>query len=239
MKAMLLAAGRGDRLRPLTDNVPKPMIEIAGKPILEHNVVLLAHYGIREIMINLHHCPAAVSDYFGDGRKWGVSIRYSHEETLLGTAGAVKRVEEFFDSTWMLLYGDNLTNCNLAALLAKHRHAGAAATLALFRREDVAQSGVAVLDEADRVQEFVEKPTSVPPPSHWVSAGLMVAEKEILDLIPSGRPSDFGFDVLPDALRRGLPVFGYRMHEDLWWIDTLEYYDYVRSLANQNRIRIP
>ena len=104
MKAMILSAGEGTRLRPLTERIPKPMIPIAGRPILEHNIRLLAKHGIRELVINLHHCPDVVTDYFGDGHAWGVSITYSYEPVLLGTAGAVKKVEALFDSTFLVVY---------------------------------------------------------------------------------------------------------------------------------------
>lgn len=236
MKAMLLAAGEGQRLRPLTERMPKPMLRIAGRPILEHNVCLLSYYGVREIMINLHHCPDVVVNYFGNGEKWGVSIRYSFEETLLGTAGAVRHVKEFFDGSFFLLYGDNLTNCNLDALQAKHRACSAVVTVALFYREDVAASGVAVLDNSGRITGFVEKPNASPPPSHWVNAGIMVLEPEILRFIAVDRPVDFGFEVLPALIDHELPVYGYRMSEKLWWIDTSEAYEQVHSMGMKGEL---
>ena len=113
MKAMILAAGRGTRLRPLTDTCPKPMIPIAGKPLLEYVIRLLARHGFDQLMINLYHLPQLVQDYFGDGSKWNVHIAYSLEEELLGTAGAVARVADFLDEPFVLYYGDNLCNVDL------------------------------------------------------------------------------------------------------------------------------
>lgn len=239
VKAMILAAGEAKRLRPLTEKVPKPMLEIGGKPVLEHNVTLLAHYGFTEIVVNLHHCPDVVTTYFGDGSAWGVSLSYSYEPALLGTAGAVRQVQDFFDDTFVLLYGDNLSNCDLRALRSRHLQAGAVMTVALFQRDDVSQSGVARLDSHDRILEFIEKPTARVAPSHWVNSGIMVMEPEVVDYIPADRPSDFGFEVLPSLLTSGLRVMGYRMNEDLWWIDTLDSYHLVRALAEEGRMDIP
>ena len=235
---MLLAAGEGQRLRPLTEHMPKPMLRVTGRPILEYNVRLLAHYGVREIMVNLHHCPEAVTGYFGDGSQWGVSLHYSFEETLLGTAGAIKRVQDFFDGSFLVMYGDNLTNCDLCALQEKHRAASAVATVALFYRQDVSASGVALLDNADRITGFIEKPQTQPPPSHWVNAGLFVLEVEIFKFIPGDGPADFGFDVLPDVINRGLPVYGYRMNEGLWWADTPDDYQQLCLMADRGELKL-
>lgn len=230
-KAMLLAAGEGSRLRPLTECVPKPMLPLAGKPLLQHTVEHLARFGVRDILINLHHRPETVVGHFGDGANFGVSIRYSHEPWLLGTAGAVKKVEEFFTETFLVVYGDNLTTCNLGGLNAFHRQKKGIATVALFEREDVSHSGVAELDADDRIVRFVEKPSSRETASRWVSAGLLVLEPEVLRMIPADRPSDFGHDILPALLATGRDVYGYRMSRDegLWWIDTPE--DYRRACA--------
>jgi len=229
MKAMILAAGEGTRLRPLTERMPKPMIAIAGRPILEHNIRLLARHGIRELVINLHHCSKAVKDYFGDGHSWGVSITYSYEPVLLGTAGAVKKLESFFDSTFLVVYGDNLTTCDIKQLCAFHQEKGGTGTVALFHREDPSGSGIAELDENDRITCFLEKPKPEQVFSHWVNAGLLVLKPEVLEYIPAGQPTDFSQDVLPTLLEAGYPLYGYRMREELWWIDTLEDLQRVRE----------
>jgi mannose-1-phosphate guanylyltransferase len=148
VKAMLLAAGNAQRLRPLTDETPKPMLEVAGRPILEHNVRLLVRHDIRDMVINLHHKPEVIQSHFGDGSAFGARIRYSREPDLLGTAGAVKRVESEFDETFLIIYGDNLTDCNLGRLIAFHRACGGCATMALFYREDVTASGIVRLEIA-------------------------------------------------------------------------------------------
>ncbi|MCJ7668608.1 MAG: nucleotidyltransferase family protein [Anaerolineae bacterium] len=236
---MILAAGEGTRLRPLTDHIPKPMLLVAGKPILEHTLELLARYGISEVVINLHHQPQTIVDHFGDGSRWGVHITYSFESELLGTAGAVKKVREQFDSSFLTLYGDNLTTCDLTRLTVFHRAKGGIATIALHYRDDPTASGIATLDDRDRITRFVEKPKSHQVFSHWVSAGLLVLEPEVLDVIPEGGPSDLGRDLFPSLLARGEATYGYRMSqgEYLWWIDTPEDLQRVKAIWEERRVR--
>jgi NDP-sugar pyrophosphorylase family protein len=231
LKAMLLAAGKGQRLAPLTDSVPKPMIEINGKPILEYAVQLCARHGVRELVINLHHCPEVITEYFGDGRSWGVRITYSHEPILLGTAGAVKKVSAEFTDTFLVLYGDNLTTCDLGRLIEFHKKKCGAATIALFYRENATASGIAELDENDRVIRFLEKPRAEEVFSPWVNAGILVLESEVLNFIPEDVPYDFGREVLPSLLASGASVYGYRMTEGLWWADSPEDLENMRRSA--------
>lgn len=238
MKAMVLAAGRGTRLRPLTERTPKPMIPVAGRPVLEHNILLLAKYGIRELVINLSHCPEAVTGHFGDGRAWGVSITYSYEPVLLGTAGAVKKVESFFDSTFLVVYGDNLTTCDLGQMCAFHHEKAGVGTIALFHRSDPMASGIVGIDKDDRIIRFLEKPTPQQVFSRWVNAGLLVLEPEVLPYIPADRPSDFGQDVLPALLSAGLPLYGYRMSGALWWIDIPKDYQRVQEAVERGRLKL-
>jgi NDP-sugar pyrophosphorylase family protein len=220
MKAMVLAGGEGRRLGAATEQVPKPMLPIGGRPLLAHTIDALARHGIRELVINLHHQPDVVRAYFGDGSSRGVSIRYSPEEQLRGTAGALAPWRDFFDDTCLVIYGDNLSTCDFTRLLGFHRAHDAEATVALFWRDDVRESGVADVDEAGRVERFVEKPSG-PEASHWVSAGLMVLEPALVGAIPDTVPVDFGRDLLPAWVSAGRRIFGYRMGADekLWWID--------------------
>lgn len=223
-KAMLLAAGRGTRLRPVTDTVSKCMIPIAGKPLLEHNVGALRGYGVTDLVINLHHLPQTVMNHFGDGSGSGVRISYSLEPELLGTAGAVKKVEQFFDGPFFVWYGDNLSTCRLDRLWRFHQSKQGVATIALHYREDPTRSGIVGLDENDRVTRFLEKPGPDQVFSHWVNAGILLLEREVLESIPANGVADFGRDIFPAMLERDSAVFGYRMSagESLWWIDTSE-----------------
>jgi len=235
VKALLLAAGEGRRLRPLTDKLPKPMIHIVGKPILEHNINFLAHFGIREIAINLHHCPEVVKNHFGDGSRFGVHITYSYEPELLGTAGAVKKFENFFEDTFLVIYGDNLINFDLKHLLLSHwKHQGMG-TIVLHYRDEVSQSGVVVLDADERITQFLEKPEGDQVISHWVNAGVLVLETEVFKYIPSDKPSDFGKEVLPNILRQKKDLYGYKLgdSEEICWIDRMEDYERVQAIFSK------
>jgi NDP-sugar pyrophosphorylase family protein len=218
---MILAAGHGTRLRPFTDTIAKCMLPIGGKPILEHNIECLRKYGITEIIINLNYRPQSVIDYFGNGEKWGAQITYSLEETILGTAGAVKKAGWFFESAFIVWYGDNLSRCDLESLCRFHYARNGLATIALYHRDDVTQSGIVGLDAKDRIIRFLEKPRAGEVFSHWINAGIYVLEPAVIDVIPAG-VVDFGRDIFPAMLKTGSALYGYRMSGDekLWWVDT-------------------
>lgn len=225
MKAMILAAGRGTRLRPLTEHVPKCMIPINGRPLLEYTIEWLRRYGVTHIAMNVCHLGDVIMAHFGDGSRWGVNITYSVEEEPLGTAGGVKNIEWFFDGgPFLVWYGDNLSTCRLHELLQFHEEKEGAATIALHYREDPTQSGIVGLDENDRITRFLEKPGSDQVFSHWVNAGIYVLEPQVLASIPAEGAPDFGRDTFPQLLARGESLYGYRMssEEKLWWIDTPE-----------------
>jgi NDP-sugar pyrophosphorylase family protein len=221
-KAMLLAAGKGTRLQPYTDSMHKCMIPIDGKPLLEHTINKLQNWGVTDLLINLFYLPDSIKNYFGDGKNWGVNITYSLEKDLLGTAGGVKNVEGFFDGSFFLLYGDNLSTCSLAKLWQTHQKSKAKITIALYWREDPWQSGIVEITPEGKIVRFLEKPKPEEVFSHWVNAGILVVEKEVLELIPKGTFADFGHDIFPALLKEGSSLAGYTMskEENLWWIDT-------------------
>jgi len=222
MKAVLLAAGKGMRLRPLTDEMPKVMIPIAGKPILEHHVEHLAGAGIREIFINLHHLPERITSHFGDGGKWGVCIRYSFEPEVLGTAGAVKKLEtELRSGPFLVVYGDNYLEMDLSGFIEASAAGEGVGTIAVFEKADVNGSGIIEMGRGDEVVRFKEKPMPDEVFSHWVSAGFFYFRPAIFDYIPSGY-SDFGLDVIPRLLHDGGRLFGRRFKGGVWAIDDLD-----------------
>jgi NDP-sugar pyrophosphorylase family protein len=229
MRAFILAAGEGTRLGVKTATVPKPMIKIGGKPILEHNIILLAKFGIRDITINTFYQPQRIIEYFGSGASLGVNIQYSHEQQLLGTAGALLPVAEKLSSTFIVLFGDNLSSCDLQKMVDLHKARNAEATVAMFFRSDVCSSGVAEIDSDDRIRRFVEKPVGNEISSNWVNAGIVVSEPSLLDYIPLDRASDLGRDVFPAMLADQKSIVGYRMTEPLYWIDTPEDYERTRA----------
>jgi mannose-1-phosphate guanylyltransferase len=220
VKAIALAAGLGTRLGSITDDLPKCMVEVGGKPLLQHNLEWAASCGISEVAVNLHHRPELVTAHF-DAHGSPLPIHWSYEAELLGTAGTLRSLEGWISGErFAVIYADNLIDCDLHALCALHERLASSTTVALFRREDVSQSGVAELDGQDRVTRFVEKPDPGETLSHWVSAGLLVLDPDVTQLAPA--TGDIGRDLLPALLAAGRPVAGYRMgpEETLHWIDT-------------------
>jgi mannose-1-phosphate guanylyltransferase/phosphomannomutase len=209
MKAMILAAGKGVRLRPLTWTLPKPMLPVGGRPLLEHHIDLLRAHGVTDITINLHHKPEVIREHFGNGSWFGVRISYSYEESLLGSAGAIKKVESTFDAPFFILYGDVLLDLDLTTFAAFHRARGAALTMAVCPTEEPTRCGIALMDEDGRVRRFREKPADHEVFSDWASAGAFVAEPDVLRLVPQHAPFDIGGDLIPRLIDLGWPVYGY------------------------------
>lgn len=238
MRALLLAAGLGTRLQPLTESVPKAMVPVGGVPMLERNIRLLKESGITEMAVNLHHLPEVVRGHFGDGSGFGVSIRWSHEPQLLGTAGALLPLRDFFEDRFLVLYADNLIAIDLEAVERTHRGQKAALTMALWQRDDVSSSGVAELDEHGLLRRFIEKPASRVTVGNWVNAGFLICEPDVHGFIREP-PSDFGHSVIPAMLAGGERIAGYRMGagEVLRWIDTPDDLARVEAELERDPIR--
>lgn len=207
MKALVLAAGEGTRLRPLTLDRPKPMLPVAGRPLLEHLVALLAAHGMREIAINLHYRPEAIVDHFGDGSRFGVRITYSREPWLLGSAGAARRLDWFLDDPFLVLYGDVLTDIDLSSLVDAHRRFGGVGTIALTEADDPTRSGIVQMEGGGRITSFVEKPTTGEF-GNLANSGIYVLDRATIDHVPTGRPFDFGTDLFPALLSAGAALYG-------------------------------
>ena len=220
MKAVILAAGKGERLREVTHNIPKPMIQFRGKPILEHNIELCRRFGATEIYINTHHLPDVIRRYFGDGSRLGVRIEYSFEPELLGTSGGVKSFERYLrGESFFVLYGDNFSDYDLAALRERQMEERVLAMIAFHWRDDTSSSGVAEFDDKGRILRFVEKPAPGESASHWVNAGIYYFREDILSHIPDGY-SDFGKDIFPALLKKKIPIFGICARADVKAFDT-------------------
>jgi NDP-sugar pyrophosphorylase family protein len=222
MKALILAAGAGTRLRPLTDACPKPMLPIAGRPLLEWTLRWLQRYGVDEAALNLHHLPDVVRDGLGDGSRFGMQLRYAYETELLGTAGAIHNFPDFFDDTFLVVYGDLLMDFDLSDLIGFHQAHEALMTLALKQTDTPHSQGMIELDEDGRVLRFVEKPQA------WngdltANAGVYVCEPEVAVRIGAG-VRDFGHDVIPELLAQGAPVYGRPLRGYLRDIGTPEAY---------------
>lgn len=213
---MLLGAGLGTRLRPITYSLPKPLVPILGEPVMGHILRLLEHHGFREVISNIHYFPERIRDRFGDGSSYGVQLEYSFEEELLGTAGGVRNVREFLgDETFLIISGDALTDIDLEALCARHRQAGGIGTLALKPVDDPSQLGVVILNDEGRIQGFQEKPDPAEALSNLGSCGIYVFEPEIFDYFPDQAFVDWAQDVFPTLLERDIPLFGHEI-DDYW-----------------------
>lgn len=224
MKAMILAAGEGTRLRPLTKMIPKPMLPVGGKPLLEHTICWLRSHGIEQLAINLQHAPWLTQAYLGDGSTWGVRITYSLEDSLLGTAGAVKKLQSYFDETFVVVYGDVLTNMDLTALVNFHRSKEGWVTIALYRVENPSACGLVELDGEGKVLRFVEKPSPEDVFTDLASTGVFALEPHVLDYVPADTLYDFGHDLFPALLTEGIPLYGYPIDAYLVDIGTMERY---------------
>jgi len=225
MKAMILGAGAGTRLHPLTDKCPKPMLPIGGKPLLEHTFGLLRRHGITEIVVNLHHNPDVITGHFGDGAMWGLQITYSYEDQLLGTAGAVRKVADCFDETFIVMYGDVFTNVDLTELDKFHQLQGSSVTIGLYRVNNPAECGLVELDGNGRILRFVEKPALREVFTDLANAGIYVVEPIVLNHIPEVIPVDFGHDIFPCLLNNGMLLSGYLILDYLIDIGSFEKYE--------------
>ena len=236
IKAMLLAAGAGTRLRPLTDKCPKPMLRIGGRPLLEHTVRLLKRYGIREAAVNLHHLPGKVMNHFGDGSRFGVGMHYSVETELLGSAGALVNFRDFFDDTFVVIYGDLLTRANLKKMISFHRKHRGMVTVGLYKVDNPTECGLVDLDAGGRISRFVEKPKKAEVFTDLANTGVYVLEPEVLKRIPRKVPCDFGKDLFPRLLKDNVPMFGCAIKEYLIDIGTMKKYRKAAADAARGRI---
>jgi NDP-sugar pyrophosphorylase family protein len=232
MKAMVLAAGEGTRLRPFTLQVPKAMLAVSGRPTLEWILLWLRFYGITEIVVNLHHRPQTVLDYFGDGSRWGVRLTYSLEPVLLGTAAGLKRMERCFTEPFVVVYGDVLTDMDLGQFLRFHRSRDDQphATLSVYRAPNPQECGVVEVTSLDRVTRFVEKPPADQIFSEFANMGVLIFDPPLLACVPSAGFFDLSRDLLPLLLRQGVPVYAQLVDESVYVIDigTPEKYERVQ-----------
>jgi len=241
MRAMVLCAGYGTRLGDLTRDVPKPMLPLQERPMLEYIISHLAQHSFNQIAINLHFMPDMIRDYFCDGSRWNVTLTYSYEPELLGTAGGVKRMEHFLrqGDAFLVQYGDVLTDQDLTALLRFHRERRSLVTLLLHER--ARSNSVVTLDEYRRIVGFLERPTEDARrgvDSTWVNSGICICDPEVLEAIPVDVPCDLPRDVFPNLIDSGrlygFPLSGYRCA-----VDSPERLAEARSALVEERCHIP
>lgn len=220
MKAVILAAGNGSRLALATEIKPKPMISLNGMPILEHNLMMCKNAGITSIYINTHHQSEIIKNYFGDGAKFGVTITYSYEPSLLGTSGAVKNFSAELDNEdFIVVYGDNYSNYDLNSIIKFHYEKNSDFTIASYPIEDVSSSGFICRNPDGLVEHFIEKPNFTNPTPGLANMGVYVINYSVLKQVPDG-VSDFGLDIIPALLKNHSRVYSIIMSEKAWAIDT-------------------
>jgi mannose-1-phosphate guanylyltransferase len=215
-KAMILAGGMSTRLYPLTKQVPKPLVPVVGEPITAHVMRWLHSFGYTDLAINVHYLADAIEATFGDGSRYGVNLTYLHEAQLMGSAGAIKPLQEFFTDTFVVVGCDDLTDANLNALVAFHKERGAIATLGLIDAAEVDQYGVVIVDKHGSIVEFQEKPPKGTERSKLVNTGIYVFEPELFDYIPAGTFYDFAKNVFPALLASGTGFYGMRLGGAYW-----------------------
>jgi mannose-1-phosphate guanylyltransferase len=229
MRAMVLAAGLGTRLRPITYELPKPMVPVLNRPVMEHILRLLARHDFTETIANLHWFPEVIRGYFGDGSNFGVGLTYSKEEQLLGTSGGVRNVAEFLGEDFLIISGDALTDIDLTAMREFHNSHNGIATLATKRVADTSQFGVAITGSDGRIQGFQEKPDPSEALSDLANCGIYMFRSEIFDFFPepgtskAAGPSDpsgfadWAMDVFPRLLAGDVPFYSHEI--DAYWND--------------------
>ena len=218
VQAVVLVGGEGTRLRPLTLETPKPMVPVMNMPFLERTLRRLKDAGIEDVILPAGYLPEAITSYFGDGAWLGLRLRYVIEETPLGTAGALKNVEQFIDGPFFVLNGDVLTSLDLRAMMDYHRREGGIGTIHLIRVEDPSPFGCVVHDETGRIDRFVEKPPRDEAPTDEINAGTYLLERSVLDAIPAGRPVSIERETFPALIASGgRPLYAYTTAD--YWID--------------------
>ena len=244
MKAMILAAGKGTRVRPITHTTPKPMIPIMQKPVMEFLLELLRQHGFNQIMVNVSHLSEEIENYFRDGQRFGVQIAYSFEGRIedgeligdaLGSAGGLKRIQDFqpfFDDTFVVLCGDALIDLDLGEAVRRHKEKGAMASLITKRvpPDQVSSYGVVVSDPDGRVLSFQEKPAVEDAASDMINTGIYIFEPEVFNFIPSGEPFDIGSELFPKLVEAGAPFFALPMEFE--WVDIGKVPDYWQAIRS-------
>ncbi|MBD0301371.1 MAG: NDP-sugar synthase [Tolypothrix sp. T3-bin4] len=243
MKAMILEAGKGTRVRPITYTIPKPMIPILQKPVMEFLLELLRQHGFDQIMVNVSHLAEEIENYFRDVQRFGVQIAYSFEGKIdddgklegeaIGSAGGMRRIQDFspfFDDTFVVLCGDALIDLDLTAAVKWHRAKGSIATIITksVPKEEVSSYGVVVTDEEGRVKAFQEKPSTEEALSTNINTGIYIFEPEVFNYIPSGVEYDIGGQLFPKLVEIKAPFYAIPM--DFEWVDIGKVPDYWRAI---------
>lgn len=238
MKAMILAAGLGTRLRPVTNKIPKPIIPIENRPLIEYLLLFLNRNGIKEIIINLHHLGEKIEKSLGDGSRWGMEISYSKEDIILGTGGGIKRVQAFFDSTFLVINGDILIDLDLHGLIGFHQKKGGIATMVLRKNDNPDLYGPVKIDQDARIRQLLDRPGWLGGDlNSYMFTGIHIIEPEIFKYIPDDQYCSI-IDTYIDMINRGERLYGYIMKGFWVEISTIERYRKIRKDYKEGLIRL-
>ncbi|WP_019877129.1 mannose-1-phosphate guanyltransferase [Sporichthya polymorpha] len=231
MKAVVMAGGEGTRLRPITASMPKPLLPVVNRPVMEHVLRHLRHHGFTDVVVTVQFLASLVRNYFGDGEELGMAITYATEEVPMGTAGSVKNAEDALrDDTFLVISGDALTDVDLSEVIRFHREREAMVTVCLTRVANPLDFGITILDENGRVERFLEKPSWGQVFSDTVNTGIYVMEPSVFEYVPVDEPSDWSGDIFPLLLKEGLPVYGFVA--DGYWEDVGTHENYLKVQAD-------
>jgi mannose-1-phosphate guanylyltransferase len=245
MKAMILAAGKGTRVRPLTYELPKPMIPLLGKPVMAYLIEHLAKHHVNEVMVNVSYLHEKIQQYFGDGHRFGIEIGYSFEGDIsngtiipspVGSAGGMRKIQDFggfFNETTIVICGDAIIDLDITAAVAEHHRKGALVSLVAKEvpKDKVSDYGIVLTDENGKIISFQEKPSQSEARSNLASTGIYIFEPEAINLIPSGSTFDIGSDLFPLLVDKGLPFYAINQHFN--WIDiglVSDYWEVMQQL---------
>ena len=240
MKALILYAGLGTRLRPITENIPKPLVLVGNKPLLQYHLDQLKSFDIHDILINSSYLADQIKDFINIYQQHNITskINLTFEHELLGSAGTLKANWDFFkeEDDFLIIYGDNLTNINYKQFIERHRSKSNLCTIACYQEPEIESKGMVVFDAEDRIQRFVEKPKTDQVVSHYANAGIYVCNKNIIKYLNQFDkiPLDFGYDIFPKILIDQVDILGvYLMKEVLLDVGNLKNYqlaqDYVKK----------
>jgi mannose-1-phosphate guanylyltransferase / phosphomannomutase len=236
-----MAGGEGSRLRPLTSRQPKPLVPVAGRPIMEHILLHLRRHQMRDVVATVQYMGASIRNYFGDGSEQGVALTYSVEDSPLGTAGSVMLARSQLTEPFVVISGDSLTDIDLVAAVRFHRERRAIATIVLKPVPNPLEYGVVVVDEGGAVQRFIEKPSWGEVISDLANTGIYVLDPAVFDFFRPGEPTDWSGDVFPKLLKQGEPVFGWVASG--YWEDVGSHGAYIKAnfdcLEGRVKVQIP
>jgi mannose-1-phosphate guanylyltransferase/phosphomannomutase len=236
MKAVIIAAGKGERLKPITDKIAKPMVEVGGKPALEHILNLLKKYGIRDFVIDICYLSKTISSYFGDGSKFGVNIIYTVEKELSGTAGAIMGAKKYIDEDFIVTSGDVLRDLDVNAFINKHNESGTLATIGLFKDYQEHPRSKVVVDKDGFVIDFVEHPPESNSNGNfvWSNDSFYVFKPQIYDYISENIFVDFGKDIFPAIIKDNGKISTYIGNKYIIDIGTFEGLEKARKMFENN-----